>query len=184
MAPIVSEHLADLLTQLGVQPTSTNTPRTHRINQLFIGSLVLLAVVSLPWFKRYWPVVPEKTGLIASETPVEATQFMLENELPMQVFHDMAFGSYLMWAAQPRFKVFVDSRVELYSPQIWDDYFTISNALYDWEARLLSYEVNTLMLEPENQAQLIAAARESPNWALVYEDHAAFVFTRQGDRIP
>jgi hypothetical protein len=141
--------------------------------------LVLLAFFSLPWFKSYWPIAPEKAGIIAAETPVDATQFMLEKGLKPQVFHDMVFGSYLMWSAQPEFKVFVDSRAELYPPQIWDDYFTISNAVYDWEDKLAFYGIKTLMLGRENQTRLIEAAVASPNWVLVYEDSAAQIFTHR-----
>lgn len=179
MAPVVAQHLAAILDQLGVQPSSTNTPATQRINRLLVGLLGVLAFFSLPWFKPFWPVVEEKKGLIAAETPIQATQFMLDQQLPTQVFHDMTFGSYLMWAAQPHYAVFVDSRVELYPPQIWDDYFVLSNALYDWEARLESYGINTLMLHPENQARLIEAASASPRWVLRYQDQAAVIFSRR-----
>ena len=179
MAPIVAEHLSAVFDQLGVPSNSVSTRRTQRINQIFVGVLALLAFISLPWFKSYWPVVPENTRIIAAETPVDATQFMLEQGLRPQVFHDMAFGSYLIWSAQPEFKVFVDSRVELYPPQIWDDYYNIGNALYDWEDKLAFYGIKTLMLEIENQSRLIEAAAASPNWALVYEDSAAVIFTHR-----
>jgi hypothetical protein len=180
MSPVIAVHLAAVLDEVGVPSTTVSTPRTRRINQLFVVVLALLAFLSLPWFKSFWPVIPEKAGLVAAETPIQATQFMLDNDLPVNVFHDMAFGSYLMWAAQPEYKVFVDSRVELYPPNIWDDYLTIGNALYDWEDRLDAYNINTLMLGMDNQSRLIDAAESSQNWKLVYEDHAAYIFTRQG----
>jgi hypothetical protein len=179
LAPVAAEHVAVVLIHLGIQPESQNTPQTRRINRLFFGVLALLAVLSLPWFKPFWPVVPDKAGLITAETPIAATQFMLDQSLPGRVFHDMAFGSYLMWAAQPQFKVFVDSRVELYPPALWDDYFTIGNALYNWEEKLSFYGVNTLMLEPVNQARLVESAAASPAWDLVYQDSAAVIFTRR-----
>jgi hypothetical protein len=179
MAPVVAEHLSAVFDQLGVPSNSVSTPRTQRINRIFVGVLALLAFFSLPWFKSYWPVAPEKAGIIAAETPVDATRFMLEQGLKPQVFNDMAFGSYLMWSAQPGFKVFIDSRAELYPPQIWDDYVTISNAVYDWEDKLASYGINTLMLGKENQTLLIEAADASPNWVLVYEDSAAHIFTHR-----
>jgi hypothetical protein len=184
LAPVVSEHLAAVLSQSGVQPVTVSTPQTRRINRLFVFMLALLAALSLPWFKPYWPVVPDKAGLIAAETPVKATQILLDQNLNGQVFHDMAFGSYMMWAAHPEYKVFVDSRIELYPPQVWDDYFTISNALYNWQEKLASYEINSLMLEPENQSRLIEAVSASPDWKLVYQDQAALIFTRWTAAVP
>jgi hypothetical protein len=73
----------------------------------------------------------------------------------------MSFGSYMIWAAQPTYKVFVDSRIELYTPEIWQDYLSISNALGDWEQTLGEYEVNSLMLSPSEQALLVEKVRLS-----------------------
>jgi hypothetical protein len=179
MAPIVTYHLAALMTQAGVKPAPKPNAQTRRLNMVFVGALTLLAFLSLPWFKAYWPVVPGKAGLISAETPVAATQFMLDHQLPPQVFHDMAFGSYLIWNAQPDYKVFVDSRIELFPIEIWDDYLAISNGISGWEVKLDEYGVATLMLEPVKQTGLINAAAESPNWVEVYRDDQAVIFTRR-----
>jgi hypothetical protein len=178
IAPVVSVHLAALLEAAGVQPPPRPTAATRRLNLIFVSMLSLLAFLSLPWFKQFWPVVPEKRGLIAVETPLAAADFMLDNDLPGQVFHDMAFGSYLMWAAQPDYPVFVDSRIELYPLNIWDDYLIISSGVFDWEARLDQYQINTLMLEPVKQIGLIEQAARSPNWIEVYRDNQAVIFRR------
>ena len=179
MAPVVAEHLTALMDNAGVKPAPKATTQTSRLNQIFVIALLTLAFMSLPWFKQYWPVVPEKAGLISTETPIKATQYMLDHKLPAQVFHDMAFGSYLMWAAQPKYKVFVDSRIELYPMNIWDDYLAISAGQCDWEAKLAEYGISTLLLEPEKQLGLIQAASTSPNWQEVYRDNQAIVFTRR-----
>jgi hypothetical protein len=136
-------------------------------------------LISLPWFKHLFPFVPAKQGLISVETPVQATEFMIENKLPPRVFHDMAFGSYLIWAAQPDYKVFVDSRIELFPENIWDDYWTITTAGRNWQTLLDTYQVNTLMLEPLKQFDLIEAADASSEWKRVYEDKAAVIFIRK-----
>ena len=179
MAPIIAEHLAALMDKAGIKPAPKPTPQTRRLNLVFILALLFLAFISLPWFKQYWPVVPEKAGLISAETPVQATQYLLDHQLPAQVFHDMAFGSYLMWAAQPKYKVFVDSRIELYPMKIWEDYLAISSGECDWEAKLSQYGVSTLLLEPKKQVGLIEAASVAPDWQEVYRDDQAVIFTRR-----
>ncbi len=180
LAPIVAVHLAALLEQAGVkESTEPPTQQQRRLNAIFAVTLLLLAFVSLPWFKSALPLAAQKKGLVSTETPVEATRYMLENNLPPQVFHDMAFGSYLVWAGQPAFKVFVDSRVELYPMTVWDDYWSLTNAASNWEELIDQYGIQTLMLEPEKQIELIRAASASPGWELVYQDHAAVIFTRR-----
>jgi hypothetical protein len=179
MAPVVADHLAALFKHIGLKQVVSPDQRSRYINAILVLAMLVMVILSLPWFKSYWPVYPEKKGLISPETPIKATQFMLDSHLPSNIFHEMAFGSYLIWNAQPDYKVFVDSRVELFPISIWDDYFTISNAKEDWEEKLKSYGINTLMLEPENQARLIEAAAQSPNWEMVYQDQAAVIFTRR-----
>ena len=134
------------------------------------------ALVTLPWFKERLPFPPAKAGLISAETPVAATEFLLRERPPGPLFHAMPFGSYLVWAAQPEYPVFVDSRIELYPVEVWLDYLHISAAGCGWEERLARYGVRTLMLSPQEQPALVAAARASPHWHLVYEDTAAVIF--------
>ena len=125
------------------------------------------------------PLPPDKAGLISRETPVEATRFLLQNDPPRQLFHDQAFGSYLIWAAQPQYPVFVDPRIDLYPAEVWLDYLHIAGAGCDWEGLLERYGVNTLMLNPQEQAALIAAASQSPDWQVVYQDAQAVILVRK-----
>jgi hypothetical protein len=180
MAPVVAVHLGALFEQLGWnRQASRQTAQMRRLNGIFIAALLFLAFISLPWFKHLFPFVPAKRGLISVETPIQATQFLLDNHLPAEVFGDMAFGSYLIWTAQPDYKVFVDPRIEMFPAKVWDDYWAISTAQPNWEQLLDQYQVNTLMLEQEKQALLVTAARSSPNWKEVYAGKDAVIFTRK-----
>lgn len=149
------------------------------LNAILAGLLLMGAGLSLPWFKELWPMPAMKAGLISAETPVAATDFLLQEHPPGPVFHNMAYGSYLIWAAQPEYPVFVDSRIELYSPEIWFDYLRISAGQGDWEERLQMYGIHTLMLSRQEQPGLVQAATESPNWKRVYEDTATLLLVRE-----
>jgi hypothetical protein len=180
IGPVAAVHLAALFTQLGWgKPPARQTASVRHLNLIFLLALVFLGFISLPWFKQFFPFVPAKRGLISVETPIQATQYILDHHLSPQIFHDMAFGSYLIWAAQPTYKVFVDSRIELFPEEIWDDYWAISSVQSNWSGLLDKYQVNTLMLEPVKQAVLIEAVKEAPGWSLVYEDPAAVIFARK-----
>ncbi len=180
MAGVVADHLAAIFEKNNLLTDTTQAPKpsARRLNLIFLGLLVVLAFFSLPWFKSLFPFTHQKSGLISVETPIDATQYILDQKLPGNLFHDMAFGSYLMWAAQPEYKVFVDSRVELYPIEIWNDYLAISEGQCNWQELLDHYGVKTLMLEPVKQIGLINAAKASPNWSLVYQDEQAVIFTR------
>lgn len=126
LAPTVALHLDALRRHPGSGDEVSAAMRRHRgLNVLLAGALLVLAFLSLPWFKSFWPVTSEKAGLI-SGTPAQALPFMRANNLPAPVFNDLGFGSYLMWAGQPEHNVFVDPRVEVPAGdpgRLWDSNF-------------------------------------------------------------
>jgi hypothetical protein len=179
MAPVVVDHLSAVVNQLRKseqKPAVGEGSRT--LNILFTILLVGMGILSLPWFKSYLPLPAAKAGLISAETPVLATEFLLEEKPPGRIFNAMSFGSYLIWAAYPEYQVFVDSRIELFSEQVWMDYLNISNAAEDWGGLLEQYDVNTLMLSPAEQPLLITAVNESPAWYSIYQDGVASLYVR------
>lgn len=179
MAPILALHLSELVNQIGKrEKTRVQTGGSPILNFVFVLFLILLGLISLPWFKSALPLPAMKAGLISVETPIQATQALLDQKPPGHVFHAMSFGSYLIWAAYPEYQVFVDLRIELYSTEIWMDYIEISNANGDWERRLRDYGVNTLMLSPVEQSSLLQAVQASDEWVKVYQDTSAYIFVR------
>lgn len=180
MAPIVVEHLSAIADQIPKGKVRPVKPEGSRILNLLLAIVIIsMGVISLPWFKSLLPLPAAKAGLISSETPLQATQFLLADHPPERVFNAMSFGSYLIWAAYPDYQVFVDSRIELFSEKVWLDYLSISNAEGDWEAKLADYGVNTLMLSPLEQPALTVTAQASDHWELLYQDTSAIIFVRR-----
>lgn len=176
MAPVLADHLGAIAGRMGWVSHPGMSSGSKMLNRLFVGILLLMAVLALPWFKSVLPLPEEKAGVISAETPVEAMQYILDKQLHTPVFHAMSFGSYMIWAAQPEYRVFVDGRIELYPLDIWQDYIAISAAQPGWESKLYQYDVRTLFLSPTEQAGLVAAAQESPPWEMVYQDSTAVIF--------
>ena len=180
MAPIVADHVSAVITRLKKAPQKVLDGEGSRfVNILFVTVILLMGVISLPWFKSILPLPEAKAGLISSETPVQATQFLLDKNLPGRIFNSISFGSYLIWASYPHYQVFVDTRIELFSEQVWIDYLNISNAYGDWEASLRRYGANTLMLSPVEQPSLIQAIKDSDRWILSYQDDSALIYVRK-----
>jgi hypothetical protein len=179
MAPIVAEHISVIVTRYQkTERKPANQDGSPLINILFIIVIILMGVITLPWFKNILPLPAAKAGLISAETPVQATQYLLKENPPGRVFNSMSFGSYLIWAAYPQYQVFVDSRIELFPEKVWLDYLQISNAEGDWESQLRDYGVNTLMLSPTDQPALVKAARTSSDWKMIYQDEETDIFIR------
>lgn len=181
MAPVLAGHLPILLNKVAnSRPNARDRSGSPAINLLFLGILLLMGGVSLPWFKDSLPLPGSKAGLISRETPVDAARYLVDENLPQPIFNEVGFGSYLIWAA-PEFKTFVDTRIELFPPEVWEDYLYIGNALPGWEELLDRYGIETLMISPEGQAELAASAEASPRWRRAYRDQAAVIFVRKPD---
>jgi hypothetical protein len=110
---------------------------------------------------------------------VAAVEYLRKADLDSRVFNELGFGSYLIWAASPRYQVYIDPRMELYTLELSYDYLDISAARPGWEARLDKYGVGALLLSQAEQQPLIQAARNSTSWREVYADATAAVFRRE-----
>jgi len=184
MAPVLARHTQATTTQIAQWLPQKQTTRSQKKIQRIMNSslalcLLLGALLSLPWFKACLPLPPEKAPIISSETPIEATAFLQQNPQPGQLFHAMSFGSYLIWATQPNYPVFVDSRIELYPLEIWREYIKISNADCGWEQLLDKYHVQTLFLSIQDQPNLINATKFHPSWERIYEDDHAIILKKR-----
>lgn len=149
------------------------------LNVLLATLIIALSLLSLPWLREYWPLSAEKQDIYAGETPIGATDYLLEHHPSARVFSDIGFSSYLIWACAPRCRVFIDPRFDLYPLSLWEDYVRMSIAMGDWQERLRDYHVDVLMLSPKTQGRLIRAVRQSVGWEQAYEDAVAVVFVRQ-----
>ncbi len=153
-------------------------PGRRWVNALFLVILVGIAVITLPWLRSAFPAWSNRRGVIEKYTPIVATVYICDN-LPAEarIFNEMSYGSYMIWGC-PRLPVFIDTRMELYSMQEWEEYLAISIGRYDWQRLLDQHGITHLLLNRKVQTYLIAAAAESPCWKEVYRDDVSVVFTR------
>ena len=177
IAPALAEHLSFISHRFRKDESRPMNSEGNRfLNIIFSVMIIAMGVITLPWFKNALPFPQAKAGLISSETPIQATEFMLNENPSTQVFNAISFGSYLIWSAYPQYQVFVDSRIELFPEKVWMDYLNISNANGGWEALLKEYGVNTLMLSPFEQPALIAAVQKGVEWTELYRDSSAVIY--------
>lgn len=121
---------------------------------------------------------PHRMGLGVApwSTAAEATAFLLEAGCPPQLFHDMADGAYVAWAAEGRLRVFVDGRLQLYGEDFVKAYVEVGPA--SWDAFARRFRINTVLLEHQRFIPLIQKLRSSSEWALVHLDNREVVFVR------
>ena len=159
--------------------------RLSYANTLLAAPLLLLPLSVQPPLKRYWSLPPVFAGLgdrvpdgtlVGADTPVEASAWLKAHPLPpdARLFHDMGFGSYLIWALPER-TVYIDPRIELYPLEEWLRYRRITECC-NYTAELRQLEVTHVMLSRARQPDLIAAMEQDVTWNILYADDQAVIF--------
>jgi hypothetical protein len=120
-------------------------------------------------------------GLREWQYPVQAADYVREQELPTNLFNTYEWGGYLMWTLFPEYLVFFDGRQD--SPEMFK--FGLEVMWSErWQVVLDRFGVNTIVLQPLStddggRFPIHARLQDSPIWALVYNDDSALVFVRK-----
>ena len=102
---------------------------------------------------------PEVGALLSERTPVAAVQYLQRQpDRPQRLFHEMGFGSYLIWAA-PEQRIFIDPRIELYPFEQWRDYISLGQGNNAREL-LARYQIDAALLSIARSEAACRCARE------------------------
>jgi hypothetical protein len=187
-APMWSACLMSVLSRRPAVSTAIPPRSTWYINAALAGLLISAALPLLPRFKAAldWPrefrqrfaptpvgAFPQGFGadpplLLDRATPVEAAAYLKTHPPEGKLFHDMVFGSYLMWALDGVLLPMSDPRIELYPDTFWDDYAKLMAGPPDAPARLHAGGYSAALLERKEQAVLIKRL-ETAGWRRVFQ---------------
>lgn len=181
-APVLSDLAANALRERGWLQArrAMVTPRSSRLNMVLVAFVV--AGVGLYALGVLLPVTIEQ----AQERflPINAVEYLNENNPPGPMFNSYNWGGYLMFAA-PQYKVFIDGRTDLYGDFL-STYYNTAQGWEGWQDILDQYDIRLVVVEATSG--LAEALRDSRDWTLAYEDASvegdaslAVIFTRVND---
>jgi len=78
----------------------------------------------------------------------------------------------------PSMPVFVDSRIELFPTSIWQAYLAVGGAREGWQTTLDRWDVDAVVINPEQDGVLTSHIEDDPGWRLAFEDDSGSVFVR------
>lgn len=169
--------LATLLAPLG-RRMKVEGEGSARINLGFVVGTFVIVLLASPWLRESSPLIPvEHRPLVAEDTPVGATAFLKDHEFAGEMLNTQGIGSYLEFAA-PAHRVFIDSRIELFSEKFWDDYATLLSADAGWEDIVAEHNIGYAVLTRAERDPLLTAMRHSDSWKLEYQDDRTSIFSR------
>jgi hypothetical protein len=174
-------------------------------NIIFMGMIGPLVIFSyLPSLKRFLKPTAEyaiaallAVGCAAAMTsgsafqlrvaswkyPDGAIQFLRQHNVSAPMFNLYEWGGYLMWAAWPQEKTFVDGRA--LNESVFRDYWHVARNMADARQILDQYGVQVLLLEGfeygTGSVYKLSALLADPaqtQWKLVFQDKTAMLFMR------
>lgn len=140
------------------------------LNVLVVALVTAMVVLATPWVKGVLPLPENLRGTLAADTPVMTAEVVHEQGLTGRAFHQMESGGYLAWRLWPETQVFIDSRIELYTGEVWQDYLHISAGRPGYQELLDRYAIQFLVLNRSFQGGLVRQLQDSSVWAWVYEN--------------
>lgn len=156
----------------GSRSTRAATAGRTPLNLAVVTVLLLLGLA----FLARWPRAMEED--LVGAAPEGVTRKLAETLEPGdRIFNAQIWGSWFELAL-PDNPVFVDSRIELFPPTIWRQYYAVSNGRQGWQEILDRWDVEAVAADREQQAGLIPLIRRDPGWRLVSRGGEGFLFLR------
>jgi hypothetical protein len=177
--PIAARLLAGVLPAKG---TATTVPEKPALGAgLTVVGILLLSAASVPWLDAYNPALILTHRNHRTESDLEDVAVQLRQRPGEgRIFSRFEWGEYLGWALSPRYKVFLDGRLEIFPDAVWADFTAVTRGRADWEDILARYEVDCLLLDQSGfHHDLLPQVERSGNWIRICESGDAVLFVRQ-----
>jgi len=169
--------LATLLAPLGRRMRSVGDAPSF-VNAIFVAAAMVLVLLSSPWLRSGSPLIPDQyRSLVATGTPLGATSYLSRHDFSGNMLNAQRFGSFFEFAL-PEHRTFIDSRIEMFPPQLWSDYTTLMAADPGWTGLVEKYGIGYAVLAMEPRAPLADAFESSGEWKLVFSDDIAAIYVR------
>lgn len=123
-------------------------------------------------------------GLSFVESPRKALEFVAANNLPQPIFNNFDIGSYIIFKAHPKYKVFVDGRPEAYPADFFHQiYIPIQSDYTKFKEAEKQYKFQTIIFSHTDQtpwgSNFLQNIVRDPSWSTVYIDNFMIVLLKK-----
>jgi hypothetical protein len=149
----------------------------RRINVGIVAALVIVAVGLLPIWRATDPVLGAPTGVL-TDAPSGVTAALRAAARPGdRLFNPQPWGSWFEFAL-PDLPVALDSRIELFDVDTWDDYDDVASGRDGWQGVLERWGV-TLVTAPAGD-DAFGARLAAAGWQSAYAGNDGWVYLAPG----
>jgi hypothetical protein len=181
VGPILIRLIDQMKQDLPTKVRSLLEERSLRLLQIdgqtsgYLWSLIaIFAVVTLGAAGSYQYAFSEKSY------PVSAVEFLKKENVAGNTFTDDDFGDYLIYAAWPQHRVFIDGRTDMYGPERIKEYLTLAHVKPGWKEVVNKYAFSSVLFA--THSPLASALAEDQTWHLIYSDPLASIFLKKDGR--
>ncbi len=158
-------------------PARVRPERTSPINLVFVGLISIVCVVLVP----FWRPIDSKLGApagVVGDAPGGITAALRAVVKPGdRILNPQPWGSWFEFSL-PQATVALDSRIEVFPAQVWNDFDTVRQGGPGWEAILSRWDPAWVVATDDEQG--FVARLETAGWAMAYTDQDGTVLRRPG----
>jgi hypothetical protein len=146
------------------------------LNTVIVVVLIAFVAVELPWWRDRSDPVGGASALL-QPAPQGLVDAALRDLPPgARLFVSQPFASWFEFAA-PSAPVFVDSRIELFPDQVWNDYADVMAGREGWQDILDRWQIDGVVLSTHDATISLLIATD-PGWHLAHGDELGRLFVR------
>lgn len=108
--------------------------------------------------------------------PVAAVEFLKREAITGHIFNLDEFGDYMIFAAWPHYRAFIDGRSNMYGASRVNDYRKIADGQPEWQRTIDKYDIRWVFFDP--RSPIAAILKSQNNCSLIYTDEVASIFVR------
>jgi hypothetical protein len=147
--------------------------RLERVNIAIVGALVIACVALLPAWRPIDPDLRAPAGVVGHAPPGITTALRGIAGPGDRLFNPQPWGSWFELEL-PDLPVAIDSRIEVFPPEVWTDYETVAGGGDGWQEVLDRWQVTIVVIPAEDKA--FAARLRSAGWRTSFNDEDGIVF--------
>jgi hypothetical protein len=139
-------------------------------------AILLVAPLGVNQTARVFPVsIPQPSPYFVP--PFAGIRAFAEHYSGGRILATLAIGSMIDLFVNEKSSLYMDTRLDLYSKEAVEQYFTMIQAKKGWKDLLDHYQIDWVFLTPENQ--LSTELERDTGWTTVFKDKTASLFHRR-----
>ena len=151
--------------------------------------IIIFLILTLFFYHKGIPIADKGrgfarcgTGVNKSVLPVDAMEFIINNNIKGNFFNSYQFGGYLLYHGYPKIKVFIDGRADVYGEQLYRDYRKSLIFPQEFQKFTAKYNFDYIFLEYDpDDKPLHDFLIKSKDWVLVYFDNTSLIYVKNID---